>query len=263
MITCQERGVSRSRDDDRIEVEYLIRGTDDEQNAYNSLFMTAPPRWTGWKRARCHVEQTQPNVWTGTSEYRRTGGGTAPETGESRFSFETAGGTQHITQSRETIGRYAAEGETAPDFKGAIGVTHDAVEGVDIVVPVYRFTEVHYKAAVEVDSAYKATLFMATGRMNLDPFRGLKPGEVLFEGASGALRAPGEDWELSFHFAASPQRENFQVGRITVPLKCGWDYMWIRYADEEDEGAHAVVKRPAAVYLERVYEPFLFSSLEI
>jgi hypothetical protein len=44
------------------------------------------------------------------------------------------GGTQHITQSLATIQKYAAAG-TAPDFGGAIGVTHDSVEGVDITVP--------------------------------------------------------------------------------------------------------------------------------
>ena len=45
--------------------------------------------------------------------------------------LQAGGGTQHITQSIATIQKYAPPGKTAPDFKGAIGVTHDSVEGVD------------------------------------------------------------------------------------------------------------------------------------
>ena len=32
--------------------------------------------------------------------------------------------------------------------------------------------------------------------------------------------------------------------------KRGWEYLWVRYADAEDEGV--LVKRPAAVYVEQV-----------
>ncbi len=35
-------------------------------------------------------------------------------------------------------------GKTAPNFGGAIGVTQDNVEGVDIYVPVYNFSETHH-----------------------------------------------------------------------------------------------------------------------
>jgi hypothetical protein len=50
------------------------------------------------------------------------------EVGESSFAFDTSGGTQHITQSLATIASYAATG-TPPNFGGAVGVTHDSVEG--------------------------------------------------------------------------------------------------------------------------------------
>ena len=61
---------------------------------------------------------------------------TPPAVGEERYEFETGGGTQHITQSIETIASYAPAGKTAPDHKGAIGVgTDNAVEGCDIESP--------------------------------------------------------------------------------------------------------------------------------
>jgi hypothetical protein len=55
--------------------------------------------------------------WLVTVKY----GVTAPrEAGQNSFSFDTTGGTQHITQSIATRAKYPAG--TAPDFQGAIGV---------------------------------------------------------------------------------------------------------------------------------------------
>jgi len=46
-------------------------------------------------------------IWDGTVSYARE---TRPEKGESVFSFDTGGGTQHITQSLSTVGKHAAPG---------------------------------------------------------------------------------------------------------------------------------------------------------
>ena len=136
-----------------------------------------------------------------------------PSTGESSFSFDTGGGTQHVTQSRSTISRTAASG-TAPDFKGAINVSKDSVNGVDITVPVYNFAETHYIDDNDVTQVYKVTLFNLTGKMNSGAFRGFAAGEVLFLGASGARRGFG-DWEITFRFAGSPNVSNLTIGDIT------------------------------------------------
>ena len=52
---------------------------------------------------------------------------------EPTFSFDTGGGTQHITQNIATVGNYAPAGVTPPDPKGAIGATPDGVEGVPLL----------------------------------------------------------------------------------------------------------------------------------
>jgi hypothetical protein len=39
--------------------------------------------------------------------------------------------------------------------------------------------------------------------------------------------------------------------------------MWVRYADSEDEAAKVIVKKPVAVYIEKVYEEGDFSLLGI
>ena len=87
-------------------------------------------------------------------------------------------------------------------------------------------------------------------------------GECLFLGASGSKRGE-EDWEITFRFAASPNRTGITVGDITGIAKKGWEYLWVRYADAEDAAAKALVKKPVAVYVEKVYEDGDFSGLGI
>lgn len=216
-----------------------------------------------------HVDEENPDdcVWTGTVEYTRPENERhTPETGDSSFSFDTGGGTQHITQSLETVGSYAASGN-APDFGGAIGVTHDNVEGVDIIVPVYSFAETHYLDDEVVTNAYKGKLFHLTGKVCNASFKGLDAGECLFLGVSGSQRGSGADWEISFRFAGSENKTNLTVGGITGINKKGWEYLWVRYQDvtEDSPGlvAPMVVKQPIAVYVEKVYENGNFADLGI
>ncbi|MBL8747065.1 MAG: hypothetical protein JNK58_12015, partial [Phycisphaerae bacterium] len=111
----------------------------------------------------------------------------------------------------------------------------------------------------------RGVLFALTGKVNSDPFREFQAGEVLFLGASGSKReaSGGEDWEITFRFAASPNRTGIVVGPITGISKKGWEYLWVRYEDAEDAAAQAIVKRPVGAYVERVYSEGAFSGLEI
>jgi hypothetical protein len=85
---------------------------------------------------------------------------------------------------------------------------------------------------------------------------------VLFLGASGAKRGE-EDWEITFRFAASPNMTGLQIGDITGINKKGWEYLWVRYADDEDANAKVLIKKPIAAYVEKVYEDGDFSGLGI
>jgi hypothetical protein len=111
-----------------------------------------------------------------------------------------------------------------------------------------------------VDQAYKLTLFNLTGRTNNAVFKGFAAGEVLFLGASGSKRGSNL-WEITFRFAASPNVTGLTVGSITGIAKSGWDYLWVRYADAEDQ--NVLVKQPIAVYVERMYESGNFAGLLI
>lgn len=249
-------GESRS-----VDLLYTIYNPDGEITdieAKEALANTAPVLYDGLKRHSWSVEPLGPGLWDGSVRYAKKDN----EEGDSSFSFDTGGGTQHVTQSLQTVGSYAPSGQQAPNCHGAIGVTHDSVEGVDVTVPIYNFAETHYLDPAMVTGAYKAALFALTGKVNSSAFRGFAAGEVLFLGASGSQRGE-EDWEITFRFAASPNITGLEIGPISGVDKRGWEYLWVRYADSEDTDAKALVKKPVAVYVEQVYPTASFAGLGI
>lgn len=263
-ITVEEKAKSRtitSGDSPSVELAYVIRGTDDDLAAKAALEAEAPTVYDGLPRNGVRVEPVGPMLWDGEASYTLPSFD-QPDVGESTFSFDTGGGAQHITQSLATVASYAPPSKTAPDFKGAIGVTVDSVEGVDTIVPVYNFTETHVFEEAAVNDAFKSAIFVRTGKVNSDAFRGFAAGEVLFLGASGSQR-DGGDWEITYRFAASPNATGLTVGDITGINKKGWEYLWVRYEDAEDGAALTIVKRPVAAYVERVYGLQAFAGLGI
>ena len=236
------------------ELVYTASGSDDDVAIRAAVEATAPATYVGLPLANYHISPLGNGLWDVRVRYD------SREPDESSYTFDTGGGNQHITQSLQTISKKAKAGETAPDFKQAIGVTTDSVEGVDITVPVFNFTETHYIDAALVTGAYKLTLFALTGKVNNATFKGFAAGEVLFLGASGSIR--GDDkWEITFRFAGSPNVTNMTIGDITGIDKKGWEYIWVRYADAEDQ--KVLVKQPTAVYVEKVYASGNFSGLGI
>jgi hypothetical protein len=189
------------------------------------------------------------------------------ETGQSSFSFRTSGGTQHITQSIENkrLWKLAYTGETSEMtdvFGGAIGPTTEGVEGADIVVPIFEFEETHFLPASQVTIAYRALLIRLTGTTNANPFKGLDVGEGLFLGADGHMT--GDDqWQLTFYFAGSPNREDLKIGSLVGIDKKGWELLWVQYKDEANEDYRVMVKTPFIVGVEKVYEEADWSELGI
>jgi len=257
-LTAEEKFESRlvtTGNNPSAELRYVIRGTNDDVQARAALAAASLATFNlngnglfFLPRDSLSIEPVGDQLWEGVARYSNS----APQTDESVFAFDTGGGTQHITQSLQTVGTYAPSGRVAPNFKGAIGVTADSVEGVDITVPVYQFSETHYLDDALVTPAYKGTLFFLTGRVNSAPFKGFAPGECLFLGASGSKRGSG-DWEINYRFATSPNVNGLAVGDIVGISKKGFEYLWVRYADAEDSAAKALVKRPIAAYVEQVY----------
>ena len=204
-------------------------------------------------------------MWDADITYSLPPANQSAQAGQPTFSFDTGGGMQHITHSLATIGSFAPAGKTAPNFKSAIGVTADSVEGVDIVVPVYQFSETHVLSDSFVTDLYKVALFTATANVNADTFRGFAPGSLLFLGASGSRRGDPNgtgtgDWEITFRFAASPNVTGQTIGDITGISKKGWEYLWTRNEDVEDAASNTIVKQPSGAYVERVYQETIFAT---
>ncbi|MBA2481224.1 MAG: hypothetical protein H0V44_11225 [Planctomycetes bacterium] len=245
-------------DKPKAEIPYIVMQAVDEADVKAAVFAAIPSVY-GFLILRSVTidERINSDTWKVTVSYD------LPEPSQQEapqpvFSFDTGGGTQHITQSRQTVARYGPAASEA--LGGAIGYDGENVAGVDITVPVYSFSELHYLPDALVTPAYKGTLFNLTGTVNNAPFRLLNAGECLFLGASGTKR--GQDaWEMTYKFAAQPNRFNLQVGTITAIAKKGWEYLWVQYGDDVDPTAKVLIKKPIAVYVEQVYDSANFALL--
>jgi len=207
---------------DKVSLIYTIEGVTDRAAAEGLLAGTSPAAIGNLVRKDCGVDPNgAEDLWTGTVHYERPEKAKAEkQTGDRVLSFDMTGGTQHITQSRKTVARYGAGVELpAADFRGAIGVTHDSVEGCDITVPTFRFSVTLYVAAASMTAEYLATLYNRTGKVNADKFSvtwsgqtyNFAAGEVLFLGPQGSERGTGADYELQLGFAANPNRTGIRI----------------------------------------------------
>lgn len=193
-------------------------------------------------------------------------------------SFDTSGGTQHITQAQggkvTNVGGITIRSGTerrfpqsAPSMDSAIGVDGDSVAGVDIIVPALTWTETYDVPHAYVTAAYIKTVSNLTGTTNDATFRTFAAGEVLFMGCSGSQEWDSQKgdgpWSLSYKFSASPNVTGQTVGGITGIEKKGHEYLWVRYEDALDGAATTSYKRPKYVYVNTVYKEGDFSGLGI
>jgi hypothetical protein len=275
-VTLTELVDSREWSGGSVTFHYRLTGTSDDATAKTLLLSSSPSTYGSLVR---EPEPSLKATWTDST----TSNGEwdcsvrfsprATEIGQVSISGDTAGGTMHLTQCLSESGAYAPSGKTAPASKGAIGVGTDGqkltVEGVDIIVPVFKFTVTKVFAADALPNL--GTIFSLTGKVNSDTFTvtdtktritvTLAAGECLFTGAQfGSQRSDG-GVEITYSFSGSPNRSNFTVGSITVTGKKGWEYMWVRYEDAEDSAAKALVKKAVAVYVQKVYENGALSGL--
>ena len=201
------------------------------------------------------------NAWQLTINYSKDGA----EDGESPLkrarSFDTTGGTQHMTQAFAE----ARFGSGAPDQRKAIGVDSNGVNGVDVVVPQLQWQESYDVPNAYVTDAYIRGVSGVTGTTNNATFRGFEAGEVLFVGCSGSQEWDDQKgrgpWSLSFRFVASKNVTGETIGDISGVAKKGHEYLWVRYEDAVDSSV--LMKKPKAVYVNKVYRESAFSALGI
>jgi hypothetical protein len=216
-----------------------------------------PADYDGMVPGACHVEAINATMYEVAITY---GAPSRAEPNTPTWSFDTTGGTRKVTQAVVHLGDYAAPGQVAPNFGGAIGVTPDGnVEGVEVPSPSGKYSEHWVLRRYFVTDAYLRMLAGMTGTVNAVPFRGSAPGEVMFMGARAAMR--DKDWvEIDYEFSLSPNAFNVQVGDITIPFKRGWDYVWTRYVDDEDTTAKVGIKTAASAHLD---QPVIYSNFAL
>jgi hypothetical protein len=208
------------------------------------------------------------NAWQVTINYEKTGAEpSTPDPMKRARSFDTTGGTQHITQAHYETPFPGG----APFQYNAIGVDSNGVNGIDIVVPQLQWQEQYDVPNAYVTATYVRGLAGVTGTTNSGNFRGFAAGEVLFLGCSGSQEWDDEKgkgpWSLSYRFSASPNAGSGQsvpaitIGSISGITKKGHEYLWVRYEDSVD--SNTLLKKPKHVYVDRVYREADFSVLGI
>lgn len=250
-----------------IEIPYLVFEAADEDAALAAARTKAAARTvSGMVLDELEVtERVNKDTWKVKAIYKDEDSDDPADPDEDEettsFAFDTGGGTMHRNQSIKTVSKVPND---APDFNGAIEVDNEGnVNGVDVTMPVLNFTETHTMNGSRVTTSYKKTVAALTGTVNSSGFRGFSAGEVLFLGASGTKRSkkPNAPWEITFRFAVSPNQPSLQVGKLKVPNKRGWDYLWVRYADKVADNRKNVIKEPVAAYVEQVYPTGDFGNL--
>lgn len=275
MIKIFEKTGTRKYAEGTAALEFILEGTDNPTAAMAFAESNTPMTHDGKSRQPLLLDEiwadtvNQDGAWTVSVKY-----GTAPPLSASAFGgsfeFDTSGGTQHLTQSIQTMGRYKKYDpidRDAPDFKGAIGVTDSGVEGVDVVTGGFKFSVTMSVPMERVTPAYVEKLRALTSFVNNAPFSivlngsnfTFAEGELLFHGAKASLARSAKKADFTFSFEAEENVTNLTVGEITGIAKKGWEYLWVRYQDAIDAGA--VVKRPMAVYVEKVYYGGNFGDL--
>ena len=236
------------------EVQYLVFDAEDENAALNAVFAEAPKEFNGlFLDSISYDERINETNHVVKVVYKGANGGIGLDINAGSFSFTTSGGTQKLKQSLQTKGRYPEE---APDMYGAIEYDGDEVAGVDVIRPSSDFSE--SRVVAKVTTAYRKKLAALTGKVNSKTFKGYAPGEVLFLGANASGKK-GQPVEITYGFSASPNLVDFKIGGIEVAECDGWDYAWVTY--EKKLSANSLVKKPTAVYVEKVYERADFRAL--
>lgn len=276
-VTIHERFDSRAATvavnptSDTKELIYVVQGTEDDATVILVVEATVPAFYFGRQFQSYRIEHLGDGVWEVYVTYGFSNGpgltGLDQDTTEySTFRFSTKGGTAHITQSKSTIDKKAATGKTATDHKGAIGVQQDGdsitVNGTDIVIPVYNWTETFTLPLANLTGPYRKTVRDLTGKVNNAAFRGFDAGEVLFMGADGGQKNINQA-EISFEFSAIENVTGLVFGDLQAINKKGHEYLWLKYSEAHDAAAKDMAKRPQSVYVEKVYDLANFALLNI
>lgn len=267
-----------------VDVSYFIFDAGTLQEAMSALFAATPASFDVYgdvslvlPKAGISVERAENDLWNGVVNYAiQAAPPISPPEGAPEYGGDANGGTHRVLRGIATVNRYPNAVSQpalveAPDQHGFIGVTKDGIEGVDLIIPGFNWTETHYLSKAVATWTYLRTVSEMRGTVNSAPFRGFAAGEVLLADFSWAIRGSG-DVQVSFAFVRIPNKANFAIDTITGIDKNGHEYLWTFWQDKVETGMVqgepnpvevGVVREPRGVYVEKVYELADFSLLSI
>jgi len=241
------------------ELVYHVTDAADEDAVKTAVASARPATYAGLILDQTElIEKLTDTSWLVHCRYKAPTPAEAAAPPDPVVSGDSTGGVQHITQS---LGTAASYGDPDDDLNGAIGYDGDAIQGCDIVVPVWNFEEKHY-----IESPNFGNYYALTGKVNSDAFTpdvgGTFPaGSLLFLGVTYTKQESDTYYEVTFRFSYQPNQTGLTVGGIPGVAKLGWQYMWIQYGDDIDGTSGRRTKVPVAVYVENVYNTGAFSGL--
>lgn len=248
---------------------WYCQGVSDSASVEALAFENNPLVFEGLFRLSVVCDPICADTWAVEVEY---GIGSASGFTPDNYSFKITAQTVHITQSLQTVHRRKpgdplAQG-TAPDLKGAIGVTDDEVKGCDIFVPSMQWSKSVQRATVTHE--YLRTLRKLVGTTNDAEFYGYQTGTLLYLGCEPSTTqatlpdgSPVTVWNLTHTFMEEPDIVLETIGNILIPRKKGHDYLWFSYGKTVPAGTNRMIQPPEAAYVERVYEPANYEEIEI
>lgn len=187
----------------------------------------------------------------GGQNEENNGGGGGRELIPGSVSWDSSGHTEHITQaySQERVP------ENAPDFEGAINVSGDSVQGMDVSRPAMRYSETWIMPVrIAMGCTFINAVYTLTGTINKYQFRCFGAGECLFVGARGQWQEDQPYVTVTFEFEAranSPEYYPWEGAGFKFAKK-GWEHVWLLYEDAVD--ADTIIKRPVAAYKSVVFK---------
>ena len=252
------RGVGASA-----EIEYAVLGAETHADAFDAIVAVSPgnldPYGSGLvylPRITISVDEVgSSEIWEGRANYAAQA-----QAGDSAdYEFEIGGRTQHINCALTHVADYKRTGDTnaARNHHGLIGVTPEGVEGIDIEVPEYQWSE-HLILSAAIVATYKSAWYALYNHVNSLPFKGFAAGECRFRGCTGSRRKSTGDYAMTFQYVASPNRTNITIGpagddQIVIDAKRGQDLLWIEFEETVQDDAQAPVKRPVAAHIEQTF----------
>lgn len=283
-------------------LKYLMSGLGGYDAAEARLARIAPLLRRGHRRGRMNVSPVGGNWWIGDVNYRNESVVVRDAMRFGGWEWETSEKSEHITQALadnvdpnkwvtafsedSTPGGVRPGGDSGiPDFKGAIGVQEDKVNGLEKPVALFNWSETwtcparyivdqrpKRQLSEDVNGA-KVKIDLSTNPLemivadhvfhtNKYPFRGRPPGCVLCTGIkSNRMTLGASAATLTFSFSYSPLREDFKVGPVLVAKKDGWDFMDVYY--ETDADNQNLVKKAKWVFIHRIFDRVDFRDLGI